>query len=165
MTLTLGVFGALASVNAQPPLNLTGITVNTGPGNSFVQVVANQPLPVGTMIMFNGQMFAIRPSTQPVVNDAIVNVFQNFNVVVDLADFGVNNSNLQAQGLLGVASPDLIPGASSGVDAFFGTASGRFTVVPVPFDLGLSAVLGAGALGAVRAARKRKKQEAEVAVA
>lgn len=161
MFLAVGVVGAFASANAQPPVNLLGITVQTTPGGPYVQVVANQPLPLGTSIMFNGQMYAILPSTQPVVNDAIVNVFQNYNVVVDLNNSGTNNSNaaLQAQGVLGLGSPDLNPGATAGADAFFGTQTGRFTVVPVPFDFGISAVLGAGAIAAVKTARKRRKEQ------
>ena len=47
MFLALGVVGAFASSYAQPPANLLGVMVQTTPGGPFVQVTANQPLPLG----------------------------------------------------------------------------------------------------------------------
>jgi hypothetical protein len=159
MFLLLGVMGLFASGNAQPgfpTFNINGILVNTGPGGSFVQVAAGQALNIGTAISYNGQLFAIQATPAPNGNipiaENIASAFTNYNVVVDGNGNLTNNTN----GAVGS------PGTQGNGDFFFGTSIGDFTVVAVPFDFGLSAVLGAGAIAAVKTARRRRKA-AEVA--
>jgi len=161
-TLLMGAICLTLAGYAQPgfpTFNLNGVLVNTGPGGSFVQVVAGQALNVNTMISYNGQMFGIVPTPAPNNNipiaENIASAFTNYNIVVDGNGNLTNNSN----GAVGA------PGTIGGGDFFFGTSIGDFTVVAVPFDFGLSAVLGAGAIAAVKTARRRRKElaaEAEI---
>ena len=148
LTLALGVVGAcsvaFAQINVTETINgqvVTGTITNVSPG---------QTLTVGTMItvvsvQFGTATFMVTttPSTNPPGNiaiaaNAIGNAFNTNNVFGALA--GGTNPNV------------------------FGSNAGEYSVnfvavQQVPFDLGLSAVLGAGAIAAVKTARKRRKEQ------
>ncbi|RYG00658.1 MAG: hypothetical protein EOO07_35170 [Chitinophagaceae bacterium] len=48
-------------------------------------------------------------------------------------------------------------------NAYFGFNTGNVTLQVVPFDFGISAVLGAGAIAAVKTARRRRKEQEVIA--
>jgi hypothetical protein len=152
MLLAIGAIALCSSALAQLAVNqnINGNVV-TGMINN---VSANATLPLGTLVSFTstsgsttGQTFTyqvvLTPSTNPAgqlsdIANAINNTF--------------NNSFVQGSG--GPVSPNR-----------FGSNAGEYSVSlvqQVPFDLGLSAVLAAGAFGAVRAARARKKNQVPV---
>jgi hypothetical protein len=151
MFLALGVLGLYASSNAQPPATLAGVLVNGAPA------VPGSAIPLNATITYNGFILAIIPVPDPRPNDpfeaeqAEQQVTQAFifqQVAVDLNGNGVNNSTQYGNE------------AAANGDAYFGFDIGNYTLQVVPFDFGISAVLGAGALAAVRTARKRRKEEA-----
>ena len=158
LSLALGVV-AFVSVNAQPaagtPVTINGIPVFvTGTVNGVAvnnqQLGARAALTVNSTFTYNGQLYAILPATQPNAFNPLQNILFDNNVVVDLNGNSINNVNF--------ASLFTLNPMYNG-DQVFGTQTGNFTVVPVPFDLGLSAVLGAGAIAAVKARRRRKELE------
>lgn len=140
-------------------------TVNISAGAfppGFVQGGPNAApviLPVGTMVSFNGSVTSpggvVTPITNLMFNIVPVgpSVANNGPVIEGLETFLTNffaQSNIQFAG-----------------GFLFGTngASGDVTLdARIPFDFGLSAVLGAGALAAVRTARKRKAEQAQATV-
>jgi|GEM_PF-5704595 len=156
LILAVGALAFAGSVNAQPaagtPVLINGIPVFvTGTVNGVMvnnqQLGAQSTVTVGTVFTYNGQVYAIRPATQPNAFNPLQNVLFDSHVVVDLNGNNVNFASLFTQ------NPQY------NGDQVFGTQTGNFTVVPVPFDFGISAVLGAGAIAAVKTARKRRKQE------
>lgn len=178
MCLTLGAIAFAQAAFAQP--NTAGnvfITIpgQTGPGpNGTFQVFAtgtvngslvsnfaltNQDaVSMNTIFTVNGQQYGILLATQPNAFNPLQNGLFDAFVVVDMNGNGQNNVNYASLGNQ--------PGQQQyGGDQVFGNQTGNFTVVPVPFDFGISAVLGAGAFAAVRTARKRRKEQADVAVA
>jgi uncharacterized protein (UPF0333 family) len=148
MALALGVVAACSVAYAQIPVagNINGTVVN----GTVLNVNPGQTLTVGTIISVVSSagsgnfMVVLVPSTNPPGNvsaavNAINNAFNAFNV-------------------LGAMANGTLPNV-------FGSNAGEYSLnfIPpptqVPFDLGLSAVLGAGAIAAVKQARKRKKEQ------
>lgn len=148
MTLALSVVAACSVGFAQVPVSgiINGVTV-TG---TITNVNPNTTLTVGTLITVvtatQSATFQVTtvPSTNPPGNvaaaaNAINNAFNTFNV-------------------LGAMAGGLNP-------APFGSNAGEYSVnfissQQIPFDFGISAVLGAGAIAAVKTARRRKKEQA-----
>ena len=147
MLLTLGVSAlcsvAFSQINVNKNINgnnIVGTVTNVNPG---------QTLSVGTQITFvsAGTQYNYVVTTVPSVNppgllSQIANAINNaFNV-----------ASVQGS-LAGGLNPNV-----------FGSNAGEFSVsfvstTQVPFDLGLSAVLGAGAIAAVKARRRKKELE------
>lgn len=155
MFLALGVVAfcsaALAQVNVNetfgPPANvtITGQVTNVNP---------NTVLTVGTQITFLAStniLYTYVVTTVPSANPP--------GLIATIAN-AINNA-FNAAGVGG----SMTPGGTAGV---FGSNLGEYSVNflesrPVPFDLGISAVLGAGAIAAVRTARKRRKEQQSIA--
>ncbi len=111
-----------------------------------VPVDPNSILTVGTVITVTelgaGTQYLYQVVTAPAVNSGFLGVLANavmgaFNI------FNIRGT--------------LIAGGPTGS---FGNEDGQFALQAVPFDFGISAVLGAGAIAAVKVGRRRKKQEA-----
>ena len=147
LCLALGVVAVCSVAIAQIPVSgvINGIVVN----GTVTNVNPNTTLTVGTMItvvapsLGTTATFVVTtvPSTNPPGNisaaaNAINNAFNAFNVSGALA----NGTNVRP----------------------FGSNAGEYSVQfqEIPFDFGLSAVLGAGAIAAVKRARKNKKEQA-----
>jgi hypothetical protein len=150
MALALGVVASCTVAFAQIPVSgvINGVTV-TG---TVTNVNPNSTLTVGTLITVQtatqSAIFEVTtvPSTNPPGNisaaaNAINNAFNLYNVLGALAG-GVNPRP-------------------------FGSNAGEYSVnfissttQAVPFDFGISAVLGAGAIAAAKTARKRRKEQA-----
>jgi hypothetical protein len=148
MCLVLGVVAACTVGFSQIPVSgiINGEVIN----GTVTNVNPNTTLTVGTLItvVAPGQMAIFQvttvPSTNPPGNvsaaaNAINNAFNFYNVLGALAG-GLN-------------------------PAPFGSNAGEYSVnfissQQVPFDFGISAVLGAGAIAAVKTARRRKKEQA-----
>ena len=150
--LALGVVAVCSAAFAQIPV--TAVINGTPVTGTVVGVMPNSTLTVGTIITITSNLGVFQfqvtttPSTNPPGNistaaNAIGNAFNAFNVSGSLAG-GVNQN-------------------------IFGSNAGEYSVnylqqVQVPFDFGISAVLGAGAIAAVKTARRRRKeQEAQAA--
>lgn len=135
--------GAAITVGGQPVF-VNGVAVNgnaqTGVNSAGNPTFATQTLiGQGSIITFMGQTFRVIVTPVPVGQ-------QGSNAI--LAAF--INGGVQVSG----------PNSLGSANQNFGTEAGEnFTLVLVPFDFGISAVLGAGALGAIRTARRRKKEQ------
>jgi len=161
LSLALGVL-AIVSVNAQTPDNPPGTPVTlfglpvfiTGTMNGVAvvnqQVLAGSAITMVSSFTYNGQMYGIAPTPQPNAFNPLQNILYSNNVVLDLNGNNTNNVNFASTA---TQSPNY------GGDQIFGTQNGNFTVVPIPFDFGISAVLGAGAVAAVKTARRRRKEQ------
>ena len=147
LALAMGVVAISSAAFAQIPVSATiNGTLITG---TVTNVSPNSTLTVGTMITVQTatqtaifQVVTV-PSNNPtpgaaIAANAINNTFNAFNVFGSLAG-GLNRS-------------------------VFGSNVGEYSVEfvrteQIPFDFGLSAVLGAGAIAAVKARKRRKAQE------
>lgn len=162
MSLVLGVL-AIASVSAQSPANPPGTPITLAGFPIFItwtvngvavtnaQVTAGSAITTVSTFTWNGQLYGIMPTPQPNAFNPLQNALYDNNVVLDLNGNGSNQVNFASTF---TSSPNY------GGDQIFGTQNGNFTVVPIPFDFGLSAVLGAGAIAAVKTARRRRKEQA-----
>ncbi|MDB5206836.1 MAG: hypothetical protein JWR72_1911, partial [Flavisolibacter sp.] len=147
MFLALGVVAACSVAFSQVNVNET---IN---GNNIVGTVTNvnsgQTLNVGTQITFvsAGVQYTYQVTTVPSTNPAgILSFIAN----------AINNA-FNTASVRGALAGGLLPNV-------FGSNAGEFSVTflrqeNVPFDLGLSAVLGAGAIAAVKARRRKKELE------
>ncbi len=126
---------------------VTGTVTNVNP---------NTTINVGTLITLvsnqTGNVFTLQVVTVP-----------SNNPPGSLAAFIANavNNAFNAANVLGAMPNGTLP-------ASFGSNAGEYSLnfirqENVPFDFGISAVLGAGAIAAVKTARKRKKEEAQIA--
>ncbi len=137
---------AFSQVSVNEPIDGTTIT------GTVTNVNPNTSLSLGTQITFVASTgitytYAVVtvPSANPAgllttISNAIANAF-NTNIVTGNVTPGVGTNS-------------------------FGSNAGQFALQfvqqnQIPFDFGISAVLGAGALAAVRTARKRKAEKAE----
>jgi hypothetical protein len=151
MFLALGVV-AVCSAFAQIPVSGT-INGNFISG-TVTNVNPNSTITVGTFItvVTSTQTAIFQVTTTPSTNP-VGNISDAVNII---------NNTFNAYNVFGVT-----PGG--GNRNVFGSNTGEYSLnfirsEQVPFDLGLSAVLGAGAIAAVKRARQRRKeQEAEVA--
>jgi hypothetical protein len=151
LSLAFGLVALSSVAFSQIPVSgiINGVVVN----GTVTNVNPNTTLTVGTLItvVAPGQMATFQvttvPSTNPPGNisaaaNAINNAFNFYNV-------------------LGAMAGGLNP-------APFGSNAGEYSVnfissQQIPFDFGISAVLGAGAIAAVKKARQRRKEEAVIA--
>ncbi|RYY69414.1 MAG: hypothetical protein EOO13_09590 [Chitinophagaceae bacterium] len=161
LSLALGVL-AIASVNAQTPDNPPGTPLflagqpiyitGTVNGAAVVnqQVTAGSAITTVSYFSYMGQLYGIMPTPQPNAFNPLQNYLYSNNVVLDLNGSTTNNVNYAST---------FTQNPQYGGDQIFGTQNGNFTVVPIPFDFGISAVLGAGAIAAVKTARRRRKEQ------
>ena len=147
MALAMGVVltcsAAFAQVNVNETVNgnvINGQVTNVNPG---------QNLTIGSMITFvsGGQTFQFMVVTTPSANPP--------GIISDIANAIGNAFN--------TASVSGQTTAIGGGRNRFGSNAGEFSVqfvqAPIPFDFGITAVLGAGAIAAVKKARNRRKEE------
>jgi hypothetical protein len=153
MFLALGVVATCSVAFSQISVNET---IN---GNNIVGTVTNvnpnTTLAVGTQITFvsSGTLYTYAVTTVPSVNPAGLLSF-----IANAINNAFNAAGNNVTGNLG-------GGVGQNV---FGSNATEFSVSfvsqqQVPFDFGISAVLGAGALAAVRTARKRRKEQEAIA--
>ncbi|MDB5205184.1 MAG: hypothetical protein JWR72_259 [Flavisolibacter sp.] len=148
LTLAVGVVAACSVAFSQVPVSgtingtlITGTVTNVNP---------NSTITVGTVI-------TVQTATQ--IANFVVTTTPSFNPPgnISIAVNAINNA-FNAFNVLGAQAG----GANPNV---FGSNTGEYSLnfinsQQIPFDLGLSAVLGAGAIAAVKTARKRRKEQA-----
>jgi hypothetical protein len=150
MFLALGVVAACSVAFSQVNVNET---IN---GNNIVGTVTNvnpsTSLSLGTMVTFisGGNQY-----TYSVVNTPSSNPAGMLSDIANAINNAFNAASVSGSG--GPVSPNR-----------FGSNAGEYSVSwvrteQVPFDLGISAVLGAGAIAAVKRARQRRKLEETIA--
>ena len=146
--LALGVVAICSAAVAQVPVSalINGTTV-TG---TVVGVNPGQTLTVGTLLTVTSNLgtFQFQVTTTPSTNPA-----GNISIAANAIGNAFNANNVFGS---------LVGGGGRNV---FGSNLGEYSVnfiqqVNIPFDFGISAVLGAGAIAAVKKARNRRKEQA-----
>ncbi|RYG53624.1 MAG: hypothetical protein EOO01_03855 [Chitinophagaceae bacterium] len=146
--------GPISPITGQGTFQVFATGTVNGAAVSNFAITAQDAVSMNTIFTVNGQMYGIVLSTNPAAFNPLQNGLYDYFVVVDLNGNGANNVNYGGLGgTLASNSPVY------GGDQVFGTQNGNFTVIPVPFDFGISAVLGAGAIAAVKTARRRRKEQ------
>ena len=150
VALALGIFATCSVAFSQVAVNET---VN---GNNIVGTVINvnpnTTLNVGTLITFmsnTGIFFNYHVTTVPSSN--LPN--SPFGLIANAINNAFNAANVSGA-LSGGVSPST-----------FGSNAGEYSVQfvlqqEIPFDFGITAVLGAGAIAAIKAGRRRRKEQA-----
>jgi hypothetical protein len=146
--------GPISPITNQGTFQVFATGIVNGASVSNFALTGQDAVSLNTIFTVNGTQYGIVPSTNPAAFNPLQNGLYDFFVIVDLNTNGVNNVTYAG---LGVQLPANSP--VYGGDQVFGTQNGNFTVVPVPFDFGISAVLGAGAIAAVKTARRRRKEQ------